>query len=173
MVPEFNPLEKLPILVSSTGEAIYESRLIVEWLEKHFPEPPMIPAETEAYLETKLCEVLADGTLDALLLYQFEKRREVPSPDWSQRQLRKLRGGLGEISRKLKGREFAVGDRFSLADAAFISVVGALDFCDDQITLEEFDWRGQFPALRAWAMSFSDRPSVRETVPLPFEEALQ
>lgn len=168
VVPELNPLEKLPILIADNGEAIYESRLIVEWIERRFPDPAMLPSDDNGYLLAKRCEVIADGTLDALLLYQREKRRAQPDADWRDRQYRKIRRGTAEAARLLDGRAQAVGERFSLADAAFVALLGALDFCREQGTLDEFDWRAGHPALAGWHDSLADRPSVRETVPLPF-----
>lgn len=167
-VPQFNPLEKLPVLIIDEGRSVYESRLIVEWLERRFPEPSMIPASDDSYLRVKTCEVIADGTLDAILLYQREKRREHPDPDWRGRQFRKIVRGTAEAERLLEGRRYAVDDRFSLADAAFISLTGVLDFCRDQETLDEFDWRVVHPALAAWSDALADRPSVAATMPMPF-----
>lgn len=83
-VPRHNPLEKLPILLTEDGP-IYESRLIVEWIERRFPDPGMIPEEDRFYIAAKTLEVLADGTLDALLLFNMERNRPQPNAAWSER----------------------------------------------------------------------------------------
>jgi glutathione S-transferase len=162
IVPQFNPLEKLPILVTDDGDTIYESRLIVEFLERHYPEPPMIPRDDAGYILAKKFEVLADGTLDAMLLAVFEMTREHVDRDWEQRQLRKLRGGMWEIARLVGDRDFAIGDGITLADAAVGSLLGSLDFSRAQArTVPEGDWRdrSRLPAISiGWR---SDPPSSR------------
>jgi glutathione S-transferase len=169
-VPQYNPLEKLPILLTDDGDRIYESRLIVEWLERRFPEPPMIPADDAGYILAKKFEVLADGTLDAMLLNVFEATREHVDPDWEQRQRRKVDGGLREIARLVGDRRFAIGDGIGLADAAIGSLLGSLDFSHAQSRIVPGgDWRDHYPALARYFDRLEERPSFRETRPIMFD----
>jgi glutathione S-transferase len=169
-VPQYNPLEKLPILITDEGDTIYESRLIVEWLERRFPTPPMIPADDAGYIMVKKFEVLADGTLDAMLLNVFEAVRPHVDAEWEQRQRRKLAGGMREIARLIGDRDFAVGDRFTLADAAVGSLLGSLDFSHSQSRIvPEGDWRDRYPALAAYFDRHEQRPSFIETRPIMFD----
>ena len=109
-MPQYNPLEKLPILLTDDGDAIYESRLIVEWLERRYPTPAMIPEDDAGYILAKKFEVLADCTLDAMLLAVFEMTREQADPEWEARQRRKVDGGL-RGDRRSAGRRSAAADR--------------------------------------------------------------
>jgi glutathione S-transferase len=168
-VPQYNPLEKLPILITDDGETIYESRLIVEWLERRFPQPPMIPVDDDSYLMAKKFEVLADGVLDAMLIHVFEVTRAHVDTDWEQRQHRKIDGGLREIARMVGDRRFAIGNRIGLADAATGSLLGMLDFSRAQSrAVPGSDWRGNYPALADYFDRLEERPSFRETRPIMF-----
>ncbi len=169
-VPQYNPLEKLPILLTDDGDRIYESRLIVEWLERRFPEPPMIPVDDAGYILAKKFEVLADGTLDAMLLNVFEVTRTHVDPEWEARQRRKVLGGMAEIARLVGDRTFAIGDGISLADAAIGSLLGSLDFSHAQSrVVPAGDWRDHHPALARYFDRLEERPSFRETRPIMFD----
>ena len=169
-VPQYNPLEKLPILLTNEGDRIYESRLIVEWLERKFPEPAMIPADDEGYIKAKTFEVLADGTLDAMLLNVFEVTRAHVDPDWEARQRRKVDGGLREIARLIAERRYAIGGSITLADAAIGSLLGSLDFSHEQSrVVPGGDWRDLYPALAIYFDRLEQRPSFRETRPVMFD----
>ena len=75
--PQYNPLEKLPVLILDDGKtAIYESHYILEWLEAKYPETPMLPENVDDKLFAKKVEVVCDGMCDALVLAFFEKLRE-------------------------------------------------------------------------------------------------
>jgi glutathione S-transferase len=169
-VPQYNPLEKLPILLTDDGDRIYESRLIVEWLERRFPEPAMIPADDAGYILAKKFEVLADGTLDAMLLNVFEATRAHVDPEWESRQRRKVDGGLREIARLVGDRHFAISDKIGLADAAVGSLLGSLDFSHAQSrVVPGGDWREHYPALAAYFDRLEERPSFRDTRPIMFD----
>lgn len=88
LTPQYNPLEKLPVLVLDDNKtAIYESHYILEWLEAKHPEPALLPplSEIDDRLFAKKVEVLCDGICDALVLAFFEKQREKPSEEWRAR----------------------------------------------------------------------------------------
>ncbi len=161
--PKYNPLEKLPVLITENGESIYESRFILEWLEAKHPMLPLLPHDPQARLDARQMEVLADGVCDAFLLFFFERFRpaEHQSAEWSARQRRKIDGGLAEIARRIGKREFAVGDRFGLADIAAATVVGYL-----AVRLPELDWRGAHPDLAAYSDRMEERPSLAATRPV-------
>ena len=75
--PQYNPLEKLPVLIVNNGEtAIYESHYILEWLEAKHPNPPLLPDDVDDRLFAKKVEVICDGICDALVIAFFEKMRD-------------------------------------------------------------------------------------------------
>ena len=79
-VPQFNPLEKLPVLICSDGSSVYESSYILEWLEVNFPSPPIFPVDPVERLRARRLEVLADGVCDAAVLTFFKKIRVAAAP---------------------------------------------------------------------------------------------
>jgi glutathione S-transferase len=148
-VPQHNPLEKLPVLLLDDGSTVYESSYILEFLERRYPDPPLLPADDDGILAAKRLDVLANGVCDAVILVFFERLRPEAhrSQPWMDRQLRKVLGGVAEIARLIGDRRYAVGDRFGLGDIAAASALGYLE------------------------VRFKDRlmqrPSLRDTVPYP------
>ena len=160
--PQYNPLEKLPVLICDDGTSVYESRYILEWLELKHPTPRLTPEDVDGILAVKRFEVLADGVCDAGVLLFWERARapEKRSAEWAARQQRKVEGGLRELSRLLGEREYCVGDTFTLADIAVGSLLRWLD-----IRMEDNPWRRLHPNLAALSDRLEDRPSFRDTVP--------
>jgi glutathione S-transferase len=162
--PSYNPLEKLPILICEDGETVYESRFINEWIELMHPEPPLVPKERASIILSKRFEVLSDGVCDACVLAFIERSREPyrQSPEWIARQMRKVDGGLRELSRLLGSNAFCVGDRLTLADIALGSLLGWM-----KVRLSEHPWATRHPNLRALSDRLETRPSFADTVPYP------
>lgn len=162
--PKHNPLEKLPVLIGRDGFTVYESRLILEYLELKHPTPRLLPDDIDGIVAAKRLEVLCDGVCDAFVLSFFEWQRpaEHRSQAWLARQRRKMDGGLAEIARLVGDREFAVGDRFGLGDIAAGTVVGYLG-----VRWPEYPWRRLHPAYAAYAARLEQRPSFRATIPTP------
>ena len=75
VTPQYNPLEKLPVLILDENEAVYESHYILEWLETKHPSPPLLPSDVDDRLFAKKVEVVCDGMCDAMVLAFFEKMR--------------------------------------------------------------------------------------------------
>ena len=162
--PKYNPLEKLPVLITEGGESVYESRFILEWLEARHPVPSLLPDDVEGQLAARQLEVLADGVCDAFVLHFWERHRapEHQSAEWLARQQRKIDGGLAEIAQRIGTREFAVGSRFGLGDIAAATVAGYLS-----VRYREYDWRARFPNLAAYGDRMEERPSFAATRPVP------
>ncbi len=163
-VPQHNPLEKLPVLLLDDGSTVYESSYILEFLERRYPDPPLLPADDDGILAAKRLDVLANGICDAVVLVFFERLRPEAhrSLPWMDRQLRKVFGGVAEIARLIGDRRYAVGDRFGLGDIAAASALGYLE-----VRFKEFGWRRQYPALSRYMDGLMQRRSVRDTVPYP------
>lgn len=162
--PAYNPLEKLPVLVTPDGQGVYESRFILEWLEAKHPDPPLLPDGIDDRLAARQVEVICDGICDATVLTFFERQRPDPSAPWIARQRRKVDGGLRALA-TLAGRRaegWLVGSRFGLADIAAGTVLGYL-----AVRFTEHPWRAEHPALAALSARLEARPSFRDTVPVP------
>ena len=160
--PQYNPLEKLPVLICDDGETVYESRFINEWVEIKHPSPPLTPKDEDGILRTKRFEILSDGVCDACVLVFWERARDdsARSVEWTARQMRKAEGGLREIARLLGDHEYCTNDTFGLADIAVGSMLGWLN-----VRMPELPWREQHPTLAALHDRLEARPSFAGSVP--------
>jgi glutathione S-transferase len=161
--PRFNPLGKIPVLVLDDGECIYESRLIVEYLELKHPQPALFPKDVDQLIAAKRLEVLADGACDAVVLTFIERQRAPAqqSAEWLQRQAGKIAAAVDEVARRIApDSEYAVGTSFSLGDIAVGCLLGYLD-----LRYPELPWR-RHAHLVALYERLSQRPSFRQTVPV-------
>lgn len=161
-VPQFNPLGKIPVLVLDDGRAIYDSSVIVEYLDGVSGEPRLIPVEFERRIEVKRWEALGDGIAEATVAvnheYREPKDKQRP-PAWFERQRSKIDRGLATMERDLGTRQFCCGERFSLADIAVIFALGYLDYA-----LAEVDWRKAYRNLARFAERMATRDSCARTV---------
>ena len=100
--PQYNPLEKLPVLILNNGNSVYESHYILEFIEvKYTGVLQLLPKnDVDGALFAKQVEVVGDGICDALVLLFFEKQREdgKRSEEWMARQRRKVDGGLKALA---------------------------------------------------------------------------
>lgn len=162
MVADQNPLGKVPVLMLDDGRVFYDSKVIVEYLETLDLAPRLIPHDPGLRVAHRQIEALADGVCDALVLVVLERNRkpELQSMDWIERQMRKIRAGTAEVSRLLGAKEWFFGDQFGLADIAVGCMMGYLD-----LRLPEFGWRAIHPDLAAFAQKLARRRSFELTVP--------
>jgi glutathione S-transferase len=161
-VPEWNPLGKVPVLVLDDGTALYDSRVICEFLDAASPLGRLIPHDGRERIEVRRWEALADGVLDAGVLWRLENARPVGerSPSWSERQKGKVERGLAAMDDQLGTRAFCAGANFSLADVAVGCCVGWFDF-----RFPDLGWRADRPNLARLVAKLFERPSFAESVP--------
>jgi glutathione S-transferase len=160
-----NPLGKVPCLVMEGGEALFDSRVIVEYVDTLSPVGKLIPDRGRERAEVKTWEALSDGLLDAAILARLEatwpgRKEGERSQAWIGRQLKKIDDSLAAMDRALAERSNCVGIQISLADIAVGVAVGYLDFRFPQI-----DWRGQHPNLGALYERLSQRQSFKDSLP--------
>ena len=158
-VPQHNPLSKIPVLITDSGKALYDSPVIVEYLEGLVREPSLIPADFESRIEVKRWEALGDGILDATVLTSHDYDK-VQSAQWHKRQRDKIERGLAAMAKDLGEREFCFGNAFSLADITTGTALGYLD----QV-LKDYEWRPAQPSLARLAERLAKRDSFRKTLP--------
>ena len=161
-VAEFNPLGKVPVLVMEDGTTIYDSRVIVEYLDSVSPVSRLIPEPSRQRIAVKRWEALGDGICDAVAAIVLEGRRPArqQSNDWVDRQQHKIALGVLELARDLDEKPWCSGEGYSLADIATGCALGYLD-----LRQPELDWRAQHPNLARLAEKLAKRPSFAETVP--------
>ena len=157
-VPQFNPLAKIPVLVTDKGKGIYDSAVIVDYLDALVAEPRLIPAEIEARVDVKRWEALGDGVADATVAISHELTDKTgQSAEWHAKQQLKIDRGLAAMEKDLGDREFCHGASFSLADIAAGYALGYLDRA-----LPEIDWRSKHATLARFAERMSKRDSFRK-----------
>jgi glutathione S-transferase len=161
-VPELNPLGKIPVLVLDDESTLFDSRVIVEYIDSTTPNSKLMPAPNRERIEVKRWEALADGICDAAVLAFLEAKRpsKERSPSWITRQRGKINRSLEFMSRELGDKNWCMGTHFSLADIACGAALGYLDF-----RFADIDWRMAHPNLARLAEKLAQRPSFIETVP--------
>ncbi len=162
-VGNFNPLGKVPVLVQKDGESLFDSRVIVEYLEHVSPVGHLIPQDPTSRIHTRKIEALADGITDAaaLIYLEFKRPEEKQSKDWMLRQQNKVFKGLEALSEALGENALFVGNKLSLADIAAGCCLGYLDF-----RFPDIKWRDAHANLAAFHEKISGRASFKETVPV-------
>ena len=160
-----NPLGKVPCLVMEGGEAVFDSRVIVEYVDTLSPVGRLIPASGRERAEVRTWEALADGVLDACIEARLEQtwggRSDAQrSPAWIARQMAKVDAAIIAMSKGLGDKPFAAGSHFSLADIAVGCTLGYLDFRFPQI-----DWRSPHANLARLAAKLAVRQSFIDTLP--------
>jgi glutathione S-transferase len=159
-----NPLGKVPCLIMEDGGAMFDSRVIVEYLDTMSPVGKLIPSQGRERAIIKCWEALADGVLDAGILIRLERTQrpvDKQSEAWTERQFGKIRVGLEALSTGLGDAVFCVGPHLSLADIAVGCALGWLSF-----RFPEIQWREDHPNLARLFDKLSDRPSFRDTLPV-------
>jgi len=163
-VPNHNPLGKVPVLLLDDGTTLFDSRVIVEYLDTVSPVSRLIPEPHRQRIVVRRWEALADGICDAAAAIVLENRRAAKQRDgaWIERQRRKIDAGLKELATDLGDRGWCNGEAYSLADIATGCALGYLDFRHPAI-----DWRGNYPNLVRLADKLLKRTSFAETRPPP------
>jgi glutathione S-transferase len=157
----WNPLGKLPVLILDDGTHLYDSRVIVEYIDLVSPVSRLIPEPARQRIAVKKWEALADGVCDATSLIVNERRRppQMRSDDWIARQRRKIEEGTAELSRELGERAWCYGENYSLADIATGCALGYLD-----LRYPELDWRDLYPNLARLADKLGKRAPFADTL---------
>jgi len=158
-----NPLGKVPCLIMEDDGAMFDSRVIVEYLDTLTPVGKLIPPNGRERAEVKCWEALADGVLDAGVLVRLEHTQRPESqrsPEWIKRQTDKIHAGLKAMSTGLKDTPYCCGNHYTLADIAVGCALGWLSF-----RFPEIDWRDAHPNLAKLFDKLSERQSFKDTVP--------
>jgi glutathione S-transferase len=165
-ISESNPLGKVPCLVMEAGEAIFDSRVIVEYLDTLSPVGKLIPAQSRERVEVKTWEALADGVSDAGILARMEAVW-VERPDaqrsqaWIDRQMGKVDASLKAMARGLAEKPYCSGIHLSLSDISVGCALGWLDF-----RFPEVAWRATYPNLAKLQDKLMQRQSFIDTKPV-------
>ncbi len=161
-----NPLGKVPCLVMEGGEAMFDSRVIVEYLDTLSPVGKLIPPPGRERAEVKTWEALADGVMDAGVLWRLEaawpgRADGERSAAWIARQRAKVTAGVAAMAKGLADKPFCSGIHLSLSDVAVGCALGWIGFRHPQV-----DWRGEHINLARLYDKLMLRASFSDTQPV-------
>ena len=160
-VSSYNPLGKVPVLVLEDDSALYDSRVICEYLDGVSPNNRLIPASGRERITVKRWEALADGLADAVVGAWHEAKRPAGADQaFVERQIGKITTALKVMSEDLGEQAWCHGNAFSLADIAVGCALGYLSFRKPDI-----DWTEEHPNLAKLYDKLMQRPSFADTAP--------
>jgi glutathione S-transferase len=154
-----NPLGKVPCLVTDEGVALFDSRVICEYLDGLHRGPKMFPPAGPARWTALRRQAEGDGMLDAALLGRYEtflRPEERRWPEWIDAQKQKFRRALDSLDGE-------AGSFDATVDIGTIALGCALGYLDFRYGDE--NWRASRPRLAAWFERFSERPAMARTAP--------
>jgi glutathione S-transferase len=154
-----NPLAKVPALLLDDGTALYDSVVICEYLDSLAESPRLFPVPGPYRWDALRRHALANGMLEAAVLAFQERRMRPQEIRWSDF----IDLQIGTLSRALDVAEMEAPALRGRLDIGTLTLACALDYAD--FRLPDVNWRNGRPALLAWHQSFSERPSLRETMP--------
>lgn len=159
---EHNPLCRVPVLLLDDGGSLFDSRVIVEYLDNLAPNNRLIPPPGRERTLIRRWEALCDGTCDAAtsIMYEIKRPEGEQSPGWIGRQRKVIGFSLAACSRDLGEQPWCHGTGITLADIALGSMLGYLLF-----RFPDIDWRGQYANLAKHYDKLMQRPSFADTVP--------
>ena len=160
-----NPLGKIPVLVCDDGSAVYDSPVIVEYLDGLGTGTKLIPEAFADRIQVKRWEALGDGIADATIEIVHDQRlpaAEQRGEPLYAKQKKKIDAGLATMEKDLGSRQFCHGTSFTLADIACGVALGYLDQA-----LPKFDWRKTHPGLRQLAERLAAREAFSKTKYVP------
>jgi glutathione S-transferase len=152
-----NPIGKIPALVRDDGSALYDSRVICEYLDSRHGGTRMFPENGDARWTAVRRQALADGILDAAVGTRYEtflRPEALRWQDWVDGQMAKVRRSLDALENE------SLGDTVDIGTISVACALGYLDF-----RYPDEGWRDSRPKLGGWFEKFSQRPSMSETRP--------
>lgn len=152
-----NPLGKIPALITDSGETLYDSPVICEYLEALAGGNRLFPAAGPARWTALRRQALADGMADAAVLVRYEQTARPATlqwQDWIEGQFLKIRTSLDALEKEDLDAPFDIGA---------ISIACALGYLDLRFPQER--WRETRPRVAAWLAASSERPSLEATRP--------
>ncbi len=166
-IAALNPLGKVPVLETDDGRVLFDSALLIEYIDTLTPER-LIPQADAERLRAQLWNTLGTGIVDATVARLLEDRR--PQAEKSQsfiaRQEDRIARALAWADKTEKGPAYLVGEGFTIGDLGLASALEYVDF------RYPHDWRSKHPRLARWLAGISTRGSFAETVPPGMEKVL-
>lgn len=159
-----NPLIKIPVLVTDEGESLFDSLVICDYLDSLHPGEKVIPSAQPARRTALKLHALGSGIADAAVLSRYEtvvRPENLRWPEWVSGQMAKINGSLDWLEANVAVLGSATAPRASIGQVGVACALGYLDF-----RFAAMPWRPTRPKLAAWFAGFSQRASMRETMPV-------
>lgn len=162
-IGDFNPLGKVPVLVLEDGISVFDSRVIVEYLDTLTPVAHLIPKDAKSRMMVRGVEALADGMTDAAVAVYLERKRAdgKQDMDWIALQEKALYRALNALAEALGEKALFLGLTMTLADIAVGCALGYLD-----LRFPHIAWREMHPSLAELAGKLAERASFKDTMPV-------
>lgn len=162
-VSQMNPLGKVPVLQLAEDSFLFESPLVVSYLN-HLDGKPLQPGDAASYWQCEWWQALGNGILDAGIARIMEIRRpdDKRMPEKIAREEARIRRAIDVAERTFKGGGFLVGGKFSVADIVFVVALQYTDF------RHPHGWRSSHPKLADYLQGIAGRPSFVATLPPGF-----
>lgn len=166
---QHSPLEQLPILLVPGDEPIYDSTYILQWLEAHHSDPPLLPSDRDARLAALKLQILGERLMEIAQSVIFETYRPQPSEQGIERGTRKIVRGLAEVERLIgTGKQPSTEEPVHLGHIALATTLLVWEFVVSEKMsppIDAFVWRGRYPAMTALVTELERRPSFVATIP--------
>lgn len=159
-----NPLCRIPVLLLDDGSSLFDSRVIVEYLDNVAPNNRLIPPPGRERILVRRWEALADGICDAAVAAVMESRRpeNQRNPGLIDRQRKVIELSLASAAADLGEHPWCLGTAITLADIALGTALGYL-----LLRQPDMPWRDRHPELARHYDKLMQRASFVETVPQP------
>lgn len=161
-VKQYNPLGKVPVLILDDGDSLYDSRVIVEYLDNRTPLAHLLPHDHNARVWVRRWEALADGACDAAVAVIMEQRKEVQDTAHIKKQMDKVTRGLQVLDKDLGKQKWCVDDTFSLADIAVGCLLGYLNLRFSTV----INLTKNYPNLERLHIALLKRQSFKDSLPV-------
>ncbi len=173
-VKQYNPLGKVPVLILGDGDSLYDSRVIVEYLDNRTPLAHLIPLDTSLKIKVRRWEALADGVCDAAVAVILEQRKSAQVQDaaFIERHMDKVTRGLQTLNddlgenlgenKDLGKSQWCVNGTFSLADIAVGCMLGYVNLRFGSVV----NLATEYPNLERLHAALLKRPSFQDSLPV-------
>ena len=162
-VSQYNPLGKIPVLILDDDVGLYDSRVIIEYLDTRTPVTKLMPSEVRLRIEVIRWGALADGICDAAVAIMLERRKPETqqAEKFIEKQYAKVENGLAVLNKDISKKKWCVNETFSLADIAVGCMLGYIG-----LRLKDLNWQDKYLNLAKHYTILSKRPSFKETAPV-------
>lgn len=157
-VTQQNPLDKVPVLLRNKGVSLFDSRVIVEFLDAQSKAAKLFPETGPARWNALRLQAIGDGIMDAAVFTRFYTGAGPEQYHWPEF----LEGQIKKVTQALDVLEMGASELGHEANIGTVAVACALGYLDFRYS-ETLDWRVGRNSLSAWYEEFSNRSSMLET----------